>query len=75
MAPASRQATLPLRGSKICRSWGPGPRYPSANAQPIRDFADQMQRFNQVHGTLMQAAKQSDMDMMKQVLANESPTF
>jgi hypothetical protein len=49
-------------------------RYPSANAQPIRDFADAMERFNQVHGTSMKAAKTGDMGLMKNILANESPT-
>jgi Large polyvalent protein associated domain 38 len=43
-------------------------RYPSASAQPIQDFRDRMDKYDQVHNTLLHAMKENNLDQFKNVL-------
>lgn len=47
--------------------------YPSANAQPIQDFRDQMTQFNQVHGSLIRLMSEGDLKRFTEIV-NRNPT-
>jgi hypothetical protein len=58
---------LPLLGSWTAR-------YPSASAQPIKDFDAKWTEFQQTHGSLVAAAAAGDMGWVQEILREAGPT-
>lgn len=65
-APAMSVEDMPLLNSFLSR-------YPSASAQPIRDFETRMDNYNAVHGSLMRALEAGDLKRFKEIV-DENPT-
>lgn len=64
-APAMSIEDMPLINSFLSR-------YPSASAQPTRDFETRMDNYNAVHGSLMRALEAGDLKRFKEIV-DENP--
>jgi hypothetical protein len=64
--PAATLSELPLLSSFFSR-------YPSASAKPILEYQERMDKFNQVHGSLVRSMTEGDLARFT-ALAKENPT-